>query len=67
MKNGEYFALDEKSAAEYACAKGFFCSYGANVRCKEIGDGNMNYIYRISDGEKSVILKQEGLSTRLSS
>lgn len=42
MKNGEYFALDEKSAAEYACAKGFFCSYGANVRCKEIGDGNMN-------------------------
>lgn len=67
MKNGEYFALDEKSAAEYACAKGFFCSHGANVRCKEIGDGNMNYIYRISDGEKSVILKQAGLSTRLSS
>ena len=25
MENGEYFALDEKSAAEYACAKGFFC------------------------------------------
>ena len=67
MENGEYFALDEKSAAEYACAKGFFCSHGANVRCKEIGDGNMNYIYRISDGEKSVILKQAGLSTRLSS
>lgn len=62
-----YMALDEESAARYVRDKGFFPGDGRKIRCREIGDGNMNYIYRIEDGDQSVILKQAGLSTRLSS
>lgn len=65
MEEEKYFALDEKGAAEYVCNKGFFDS--TELTCQEIGDGNMNYIFRISDGRKSVILKQAGMTTRLSS
>lgn len=62
-----YMALDEESAVRYVRDKGFFMGDEWKIRCREIGDGNMNYIYRIEDKDKSVILKQAGLSTRLSS
>ena len=62
-----YMALDEESAVRYVRDKGFLWGTSGKSAAGEIGDGNMNYIYRIEDKDKSVILKQAGLSTRLSS
>ncbi len=39
MENGEYFALDEKSAAEYACAKGFFAVMEQTCAVRRLGTG----------------------------
>jgi len=51
--------FNEQSAALYAKDKGFF-DKNAELVCKEIGDGNINYVYRVFEpaSEKSVIIKQ---------
>src|SRR5699024_8641045 len=38
----------------------------AQLTCKEIGDGNLNYVFRVQDPAtgKSVILKHSGIETR---
>lgn len=67
MDSKTYKMFDQESAADYILGKGFFADSREPLVSREIGDGNMNYIYRISCGEKSLILKQAGEATRLSS
>lgn len=52
-----YKQLTEKTAVIYAKENGYF-SEGAVVTCEEIGDGNLNYVFRLHDGKKGLILKQ---------
>jgi 5-methylthioribose kinase len=61
MSDG-YYALDERTAVDYAraCAAihGLLPPEGT-LRCEEIGDGNLNLIFRIvGAGGRSVIIKQ---------
>ncbi|MCL1951180.1 MAG: S-methyl-5-thioribose kinase [Turicibacter sp.] len=57
----------EKEVIDYIRNFSFF-EEGADLSCKEIGDGNLNYVYRLEDVKtgKSIILKQSGLVARIS-
>jgi 5-methylthioribose kinase len=63
MKDG-YYALDERSAIDYArgCAAiHHLLPPDEPLRCEEIGDGNLNLIFRIVSANqrgRSVIIKQ---------
>lgn len=61
-----YFLMEEPDVLEYVQEKYDFFPKGANLTCKEIGDGNLNYVFRIRDEAtgKSVILKHSGVETR---
>lgn len=65
----KYFTMKEKDAARYAAEKlDFIFSPGDDLECKEIGDGNLNYIFRVwrkSDGA-SIVIKQSGPVARIS-
>ena len=65
----KYFTMKEKDAARYAAEKlDFIFSPGDDLECKETGDGNLNYIFRIwrkSDGA-SIVIKQSGPVARIS-
>ena len=61
-----YYLLSEETVIDYVKSKlsefetDDFC-------CKEIGDGNLNYVFRVwKDGGPSVIIKQAGDLSRLS-
>lgn len=62
----KYFLMEEKDALEYITYKYNFFDKDAELTCKEIGDGNLNYVFRIKDEKsgKSVILKHSGNETR---
>ena len=62
----KYFLMEEKDALEYIMYKYNFFDKDAELTCKEIGDGNLNYVFRIKDEKsgKSVILKHSGNETR---
>ncbi len=62
----QYFLMDEASVIDYVRAKVTRLE-GTEFTAKEIGDGNLNYVYRVSDGKGSVIVKQAGPMARLSS
>ncbi|MEI3607209.1 S-methyl-5-thioribose kinase [Pseudogracilibacillus sp. SE30717A] len=63
-----YFTMSEKEALEYARTKLDYFAEDAELTCKEIGDGNLNYIFRIVDEKynKSIIIKQAGPVARIS-
>jgi len=63
-----YFTMNEEDAVEYAQVQLSFFETGAKLECREIGDGNLNYVFRIVDHEtgKSVIIKQAGPVARIS-
>lgn len=67
-KFDKYFLMNEKDALEYAkekLKKELKSSKNAvNITCKEIGDGNLNYVYRVKNNKKSLIIKQAGIRTR---
>lgn len=67
FKSG-YFTMQEKHALEYVKSTHTFFKPDAKLVCKEIGDGNLNYIFKIWDEESgaSVILKQAGPVARIS-
>ncbi len=67
LKFKEYFLMQEKDVLLYVRDKLQYFSQDDNVICKEIGDGNINYVYRISNGKDSIILKQAGVHTRSNS
>ena len=64
----KYFLMDETDVAEYVKEKFSFFDEEAQLEVKEIGDGNLNYVYRIIDSRtsKSLIIKQAGTVARIS-
>lgn len=64
----EYFTMKEEEVIEYAKHVLNFFHKDADLTCKEIGDGNLNYVFRVMDGKnsKSVIIKQAGPVARIS-
>lgn len=62
----QYFLMEEADILEYVREKYDFFPKDAQLTCKEIGDGNLNYVFRVADPAtgKSVILKHSGIETR---
>ncbi len=65
-KFSQYFLMDEQDILSYVQEKYSFFPKDAKLTCQEIGDGNLNYVFRVSDAAtgKSVILKHSGIETR---
>lgn len=63
-----YFLMKESDAIEYAKVKVPQKNWDeASMTCKEIGDGNLNYVFKVQDGNgSSVIVKQAGEELRIS-
>lgn len=68
-KYDKYFLMSEKDVKEYIQTKYHFFNEDACLKVKEIGDGNLNYVFRILDEQtgKSVIVKHSGVETRAKS
>ncbi|NSL52153.1 S-methyl-5-thioribose kinase [Calidifontibacillus erzurumensis] len=64
----KYFTMTESDAVEYAKTRLNFFDADAELSCKEIGDGNLNYVFRVVDekNNKSIIIKQAGPVARIS-
>ena len=62
-----YFLMKTPDVLEYVKEKGYMPA-DAQLTAKEIGDGNLNYVFRVVDEKtgKSVIVKQAGVSLRIS-
>ena len=55
-----FFLMDLETAKRYAVEVLHFFSEDEEIEAEEIGDGNINYVFRVfaKDGSKSVIIKQ---------
>lgn len=55
-----YYELTEQTVADYVRSKTDFFSEDARLDCQEIGDGNLNLVFRLKDlnSGKSLIVKQ---------
>lgn len=55
-----HFLLDTGSVLRFVQARTDFFSKGANLTAEEIGDGNINYVFRVRDLDsgKSLVVKQ---------
>lgn len=64
----EYFTMSEQDAVDYAKTVLDFFQEDSELTCKEIGDGNLNYVFKVVDekNKKSVIIKQAGPIARIS-
>lgn len=64
-----YFSMTESDVIRYALTKLNYFDKDANLSCKEIGDGNLNYVFRLVDEKtgRSLIVKQAGPVARISS
>ena len=62
-----YFLMKTPDVLEYVAEKGYMPQDTA-LSAKEIGDGNLNYVFRVVDEKtgKSVIVKQAGVALRIS-
>ena len=69
QKFDKHFKMCEQDAIDYAVEKLSFFDKGAKLSAKEIGDGNINYVFRIIDENtnKSLILKHADTAARSSS
>lgn len=65
---GRYFLMNTEDVTAYVKEKLDLFSSGADLTCREIGDGNLNYVFRVWDknGNQSVIVKQAGDELRIS-
>ena len=63
-----YFLMKESDIPAYVQAKMTFFPAGAALSVKEIGDGNLNYVFRVWDEKTgaSLIVKQAGEQLRIS-
>ncbi len=61
-----YFLMKEADVIEYIKEKLDFFEDYSDVKCKEVGDGNINYVFRVYNDKKSVIIKQAGEHLRIS-
>lgn len=68
-KFDRYFLMEEPDILEYVREKLDFFPKDAELTCKEIGDGNLNYVFRVQDPAtgKSIIIKHSGEDTRAKS
>ena len=62
-----YFLMKTPDVLDYVKEKGYMPE-GAQLTAKEIGDGNLNYVFRVVEEAtgKSVIVKQAGEALRIS-
>ncbi len=67
-KFDKYFLMGPSDAIDYAAEKLSLFGCDSELDCKEIGDGNLNYVFRVWDkkSDKSVIIKQAGFTARIS-
>lgn len=63
-----YFLMQPQDVIAYVKEKLDFFPENAELTCEEIGDGNLNYVFRVEDLEnaRSVIVKQAGHTARIS-
>lgn len=68
-KFNEYFLMNTEEIKEYVKEKLTFFAPDAVLTAKEIGDGNLNYVFKVWEEAtgKSVIVKQAGSEARISS
>ncbi len=59
-KYEKFFLMDTETAAVYAVEKLGFFKEGEELECREIGDGNINYVFiiRSKDSGRSLVIKQ---------
>lgn len=67
MAYESYFLMDASDVPAYVQEKIQYFDKGAKLESKEIGDGNLNYVFRVSDplSGKSIIVKQAGPELRI--
>lgn len=67
-KYNNYFLMKSEDTIDYIREKVDFFSEDAKLEAKEIGDGNLNYVFKVVDVDtgKSIIIKQAGEVTRIS-
>lgn len=67
-KFNTYFLMSPSDIVDYVKEKLDIFESDSKLSCKEIGDGNLNYVFRVVDEEteKSIIVKQAGEVTRIS-
>lgn len=67
-KFDKYFLMKAADVIEYAKLKLNIFDPDDDLECKEIGDGNLNYVFRVWDKNSniSVIVKQAGGTARIS-
>lgn len=64
----EYFKMTEQDALNYSKTMLNIFKQDAELTCKEIGDGNLNYVFKVVDekNNQSIIIKQAGPVARIS-
>lgn len=67
-KFDHYYLMNTEQVKEYAVEVLHYFDSTEHLVCREIGDGNINYVFRVVDREtqRSVIIKQAGVTTRIS-
>ncbi len=67
-KFDKYFLMKPEEVIEYAKEKLNVFKPEDELECKEIGDGNLNYVFRVwsKNSPRSVIIKQAGDTARIS-
>ncbi|KKB43082.1 S-methyl-5-thioribose kinase [Bacillus thermotolerans] len=63
-----YFTMSEEDVVEYVKRQLRIFDEQADLECQEIGDGNLNYVFKVTDQHsgKSIIVKQAGPVARIS-
>ncbi|WP_342471441.1 S-methyl-5-thioribose kinase [Metasolibacillus sp. FSL H7-0170] len=60
-----YFLMSDEDVKKYVQAK--IKDFSGELQCREIGDGNLNYVFRVTnEAGASVIVKQAGPQARIS-
>jgi 5-methylthioribose kinase len=64
----KYFTMSEEDVKQYVLSQMTFFDEGAELTVKEIGDGNLNYVFLVTDerSSRSLIIKQAGPVARIS-
>lgn len=64
----KYFLMDEESVTSFVRRHTSFFSEGEKLKAREIGDGNINYVFKVESesSKKSLVVKQADLLLRSS-
>lgn len=64
----QYFLMNSDDVIYYVKSKIDSYKEAQHITCTEIGDGNLNYVYRVANTEsnESIIVKQAGTTARIS-